>query len=59
MPVLCLSPLAIHTRNLAEDPACSIVVQMAGWTGLANARATIFGDVYRLPADMQVGRAPA
>jgi hypothetical protein len=30
------------------------VVQMPGWTGLANARVTIFGDVYQLPADMQV-----
>ena len=26
---------------------------MPGWTGLANARVTIFGDVYQLPADMQ------
>lgn len=26
---------------------------MPGWTGLANARVTIFGDVYPLPADMQ------
>jgi hypothetical protein len=54
MPILCLSPLAIHTRNLAEDAACSLVVQMPGWTGLANARATIFGDVHRLPQEMQV-----
>ncbi len=34
---------------------CSLVVQMPGWTGLANARVTIFGDVYQLPADLQVG----
>ena len=26
---------------------------MPGWGGLANARVTIFGDVYQLPADMQ------
>ncbi|PNH11675.1 hypothetical protein TSOC_001474 [Tetrabaena socialis] len=26
---------------------------MPGWTGLANARVTIFGDVYQLPADLQ------
>lgn len=31
------------------------MVQMPGWTGLANARVTIFGDVYQLPADLQVG----
>ncbi|GBF99659.1 hypothetical protein Rsub_12478 [Raphidocelis subcapitata] len=55
MPIFCLSPLAIHARNLAEDPRCSLVVQMPGWTGLANARVTIFGDVYKLPQDMQAG----
>jgi hypothetical protein len=54
MPIFCLSPLAIHARNLIEDPRCSLVVQMPGWTGLANARVTIFGDTYPLPADMQV-----
>eukprot|EP00882_Tetradesmus_deserticola_P005407 GHRQ01005690.1.p1 GENE.GHRQ01005690.1~~GHRQ01005690.1.p1 ORF type:complete len:360 (+),score=162.69 GHRQ01005690.1:446-1525(+) len=53
LPIFCLSPLAIHARNLIEDPRCSLVVQMPGWTGLANARVTIFGDVYQLPADMQ------
>lgn len=52
-PIFCLSPLAIHSRNLMEDPRCSLVVQMPGWTGLANARVTIFGDCYQLPADMQ------
>lgn len=54
LPIFCLSPLAIHARNLIEDPRCSLVVQMPGWTGLANARVTIFGDVYQLPPDMQV-----
>ena len=24
-PIFCLSPLAIHTRNLMEDPRCSLV----------------------------------
>jgi hypothetical protein len=49
-----LSPLAIQTRNLLEDPRCSVVVQMPGWTGLANARVTIFGEVYKLPTlDLQ------
>lgn len=59
MPIFCLSPLAIHARNLIEDPRCSLVVQMPGWTGLANARVTIFGDTYQLPADMQVGQQRA
>ncbi|KAK9816434.1 hypothetical protein WJX72_000205 [[Myrmecia] bisecta] len=52
-PIFCLSPLAIHTRNIIEDSRCSLVVQMPGWTGLANARVTIFGDVYQLPPQMQ------
>ena len=51
-PLFCLSPLAIHTRNIMEDPRCSLLVQMPGWTGMANARVTIFGDVYQLPPDM-------
>ena len=50
LPACCsLSPLAIQTRNLLEDPRCSVVVQMPGWTGLANARVTIFGEVHKLP----------
>ncbi|KAK9822096.1 hypothetical protein WJX74_007082 [Apatococcus lobatus] len=52
-PIFCLSPLAIHTRNILADPRCSMVVQMPGWSGLANARVTIFGDVYQLPPEMQ------
>eukprot|EP00798_Chlamydomonas_sp_ICE-L_P020184 gene20184-26922_t len=52
-PILCLSPLSIHSRNIVEEPRCSLVIQMLGWTGLANARATIFGDVYQLPPSMQ------
>jgi len=52
-PIFCLSPLAIHSRNLLEEPRASLVVQMPGWTGLANARVTIFGDVYQLPPEMQ------
>ena len=53
MPVLCLSPLAIHARNLVEDPRCSLIVQMPGWTGLADARVTIFGDLRQLPDELQ------
>ncbi len=40
-------------RNVVEDPRSSLVVQMPGWAGLANARVTIFGDVYQLPAELQ------
>ena len=52
-PIFSLSPLAIQTGNILEDPRCSLVMQMPGWTGLANARVTIFGDVYKLPKEMQ------
>ncbi len=52
-PIFSLSPLAIQTRNIIEDPRCSLVMQMPGWNGLANARVTMFGDVYKLPNDLQ------
>ncbi|KAG9154492.1 hypothetical protein Leryth_024650 [Lithospermum erythrorhizon] len=52
-PIFSFSPLAIHTRNLLADPRCTLVVQIPGWSGLSNARVTIFGDVFPLPADEQ------
>ncbi|KAK3156009.1 hypothetical protein QOZ80_2AG0101590 [Eleusine coracana subsp. coracana] len=52
-PIFSLSPLAIHTRNLLADPRCTLVVQIPGWSGLSNARVTIFGDVVPLPAEEQ------
>jgi len=52
-PIFSLSPLAIQTRNLMANPHCSMVVQMPGWGGLANARVTIFGDVYPVPPETQ------
>ncbi len=27
-PIFCLSPLAVHARNIAEDARCSLVVQV-------------------------------
>ncbi|XP_057968784.1 uncharacterized protein LOC131158150 [Malania oleifera] len=52
-PIFSFSPLAIHTRNLLADPRCTLVVQIPGWSGLSNARVTIFGDVLPLPEDQQ------
>lgn len=52
-PIFSLSPLAIHTRNLLADPRCTLVVQIPGWSGLSNARVTIFGDIVPLPDDQQ------
>ncbi|XP_021297036.1 uncharacterized protein LOC110426196 isoform X2 [Herrania umbratica] len=52
-PIFSFSPLAIHTRNLLADPRCTLVVQIPGWSGLSNARVTIFGDVYPLPDHQQ------
>jgi hypothetical protein len=56
-PIFSMSPLAIQTRNIMEDPRCSLVMQMPGWSGLANARVTMFGDVYALPKSMQSAAA--
>ncbi|GMI91971.1 ONEIRIC2 [Hibiscus trionum] len=52
-PIFSFSPLAIHTRNLLANPRCTLVVQIPGWSGLSNARVTIFGDVYPLPEHQQ------
>ncbi|KAJ6846512.1 uncharacterized protein M6B38_281895 [Iris pallida] len=52
-PIFLLSPLAIHTRNLLANSRCTLGVQIPGWSGLSNARATLFGDVTPLPADQQ------
>ena len=52
-PIFCLTPLAMHTRNLAYNSRASLTVKMNGWGGLANARVTIFGDVHRLPDEYQ------
>lgn len=52
-PIFSFSPLAIHTRNLLADPRCTLVVQIPGWSGLSNARVTLFGDVFPLPEDQQ------
>ncbi|KAI3977923.1 hypothetical protein MKX01_036763 [Papaver californicum] len=52
-PIFSFSPLAIHTRNLLADPRCTLVVQIPGWSGLSNARVTIFGDIYPLAEDQQ------
>ncbi|XP_073267121.1 uncharacterized protein [Populus alba] len=52
-PIFSFSPLAIHTRNLLVDPRCTLVVQIPGWSGLSNARVTIFGDVFPLPEHQQ------
>ncbi|KAI3775183.1 hypothetical protein L1987_49752 [Smallanthus sonchifolius] len=50
-PIFSFSQLGIHTRNLLADPRCTLVVQVPGWSGLSNARATIFGDVFPLSED--------
>lgn len=52
-PVFSFSQLGIHTRNLLANPRCTLVVQIPGWSGLSNARVTIFGDVFPLPEDQQ------
>lgn len=52
-PILRLSSLAVPIRNVLENPKCSVVVQMPGWSGLANAQVTIFGDIYQLPLRLE------
>lgn len=53
-PIFYLSPLAIHTRNIMEEPRCSLEVQMVGWSGLANARVTFFGNLTEVPEEEKI-----
>ena len=58
LPVFSLSSLAVHTRNIKTDPKCSIQVQAPGWSGLANARLTLFGDVYPIAEENETRPRP-
>jgi heme iron utilization protein len=51
-PLLCLSDLAEHSRNLAADPRASLMASVSG-TGdpLALARVTVLGSVVELSGD--------
>ncbi|MGV7637464.1 pyridoxamine 5'-phosphate oxidase, partial [Mycobacterium kansasii] len=57
-PVLCVSHMAEHGRNLARDPraSVSIVAPDASSDPLANARITLAGTVRR-PAGEQLAAA--
>lgn len=51
-PLLLLSELAVHTRNLDGEPKCSLTVfAESGADPLAAPRATLLGDVQRVPED--------
>jgi putative heme iron utilization protein len=50
-PLFCLSGLAVHTKNLVEDPKSSLVVYGAGAENdvLGTARMTLMGEVRPVP----------
>lgn len=53
-PLLLLSTLAVHTRNLDRDPRCSLLLVAPGGEGgdpLAGARLTVEGRALRVAAD--------
>ena len=59
-PVLLLSTLAGHTRHLAEDPRCSLLLSRGGkGDPLAHARLTLTGAARRLTGDGAVDEARA
>ncbi len=51
--------MRLHMAVLTLATACVYLMlmrpQMPGWSGLANARVTMFGDVYQLSDDLQRG----
>ncbi len=53
-PLMLLSRLAVHTRNLDTDPRCSLLLVAPGGEGgdpLAGARATLEGRAVRIAGD--------
>ncbi len=54
-PLILMSTMAEHARNLGDDPRASLLVAAAGDGAgrLAVARATLVGDVHRVPDEEQ------
>lgn len=50
-PVFLLAGAANHTRNLTEEPRCSIFCQPAAAAGQDGCRATLVGHVTQLPSE--------
>lgn len=50
-PIILISALAEHTRNLLASPHCSLLVVQGGEEPLANARLTLLADATQLPSD--------
>jgi putative heme iron utilization protein len=52
-PILVLSGLAVHTKNLKEDPKSSLVVYGEGAETdvLGTARMTVMGEVHAVPEE--------
>lgn len=58
-PIMLLSELAVHTRNLARDPRASLLLVAPGGEGgdpLAGARVTVSGTVAAAPGSASPGR---
>src|SRR5687768_5151301 len=57
MPLLLVSGLSLHTRALAADPRCSLLLDAPGaGDPLANPRLTVFGRAEFLDRNDEVGR---
>lgn len=53
-PILLLSRLAEHTRNLAEDPRASLMVSVPGPDPQAQPRLTLMGDLMAGPVSLSL-----
>ena len=51
LPVLLISSIAEHTRNLQADPRCSLIVTEPGDDGQALGRLTLVGDAEPVTTD--------
>lgn len=56
-PLLLISELAQHTKNLRADPRCSLIVVAHGEDMQANARLTLVGDCHPLADSAEIAAA--
>jgi hypothetical protein len=52
-PLLCISTLSGHTRDLAADARCSLTVQQPGFAGIQDGRCTLVGTCAKVRPPVQ------
>ena len=53
LPIFCFSAMSAHTKNLFNDPRCSLCVTEPGFVGAADARTTFVGNMEKMSGDAE------